>query len=109
MRKSLPNRRESFTIKLVTDGVTGHITVSPPREVGPAQEVFIAGAQAGSQIDHILHDVAVIISIALQHGIEPTELAKSVTRTNQNNAHSIVGAVVDLINRGQPLAVVEEE
>jgi len=107
-REYLPNRRESYTMKLTADGVTAHVSISPPHDVGAPKEVFISGPRPGSQMDHVLHDVAVIISVALQYGIEPAALAKSITRTPQGNAHSIVGAVIDLLNL-KPSATVEND
>lgn len=108
-RKRPPNRRECYTIKMTVDGVTVHASIHPPRELGPPQEVFISGPSPGSQMDHVLHDIAIILSVAAQSGIDFADFAGGITRTPQGNAHSIVGALVDLIHRGgTELALVEE-
>ena len=70
-------------------------------------EVFIVGPKAGSSMAFILHDAAVVISIALQNGVEPVALAKSIARVpaptfydgNNTLPASIIGAVLSWLVR----------
>ena len=47
---------------------------------GRPREVFLTGAKEGSLLAAILADAAVAISVALQHGVPASALAKSVGR-----------------------------
>ncbi len=47
---------------------------------GRPRELFLNGAKEGSQFDAMLSDAATSISIALQFGVPPAALAKSVGR-----------------------------
>lgn len=49
-------------------------------QLGRPREMFLAGGKEGSTLDALLADAAVVISVALQHGIPPSALAKSVGR-----------------------------
>jgi len=63
-------------------------------------EVFTHGAKVGSAMDGILDDVCIALSLLLQHGVEPAELATSMGRLGDGKAPaSIVGALTDLLVR----------
>ncbi len=64
---------------------------------GRVAEVFADGPKGGSQIHGLLDDVCVLISIMLQHGITPAELAKSLGRVRGNKPASAVGAIMDVL------------
>jgi hypothetical protein len=72
-------------------------------EIGQPAEIFIAGAKDGAGLAAILDDAAVVISIALQHGIPARALAKSIARIPENldgpatKAASVIGAALDLL------------
>lgn len=72
-RIPLPNRRPSATIETGFGSVTiGYDMLGQPKEV------FATGPREGSQMLHVLADSCVIISIAMQHGITPAQLGKSL-------------------------------
>lgn len=72
-RQSLPNRRPAATVEASFGTVTiGYDLAGRPKEV------FANGPREGSQMQHILADACVVISIALQHGVAPAALAKSL-------------------------------
>jgi hypothetical protein len=64
-------------------------------------EIFLSSAKDGSGMASILDDASVIISIALQHGIEARALAKSIARApdyaGNVSAASMIGAALDLL------------
>lgn len=81
-RARLPNRRPSESRHVEIDGRAYHVTVGFQIETGgmrPA-EIFIRDAKEGSAVSFLLDDASVAISLALQHGVSPAALAKSIAR-----------------------------
>jgi ribonucleoside-diphosphate reductase alpha chain len=101
-RHRLPNRRSSVTQTLHVAGRDITATVGFAADGGPA-ELFLNAGRSGSEIDFLLGDAAVSISVALQHGVSAKALAKSVARLPLLTegpgitAASAVGAALDLI------------
>ncbi len=79
-RKRLPNRRPSHTETLAVAGQTFTATVGFDPKTDRPCEVFMTAGKEGSLINAMLADAAVVISVALQHGISAQSLAKSVGR-----------------------------
>ena len=79
-RHRLPNRRPSHTETLEVAGQTFTVTVGFGPETGRPCEVFLTAGKEGSLIGAMLADAAVVISIALQHGVSAQALAKSIGR-----------------------------
>ena len=102
-RTQLPARRPADTIAAEWQGHPFTITVGYcPRTLAP-MEVF-ADTAKGGQMQATLADACVMVSIALQYGITPAELAKSMARVPDlmagNGAElpaSPIGAILDLI------------
>ncbi len=97
-RQRLPNRRENETIDLVFDGHRYHVIIgfAPDRRPG---EVFCHGGKVGSGMDLILDDACVALSLLFQHGFQPQGLAHSMGRLQDGAPASIIGALVDLVQR----------
>jgi hypothetical protein len=96
-RQVLPNRRygETFELTHGDKNTVFKITVGYfPESASPA-EVFIAGAKAGSEVEAVARDGAVLISLALQHGVPVDILAGAITRESNGAPSTIVGAVLD--------------
>jgi hypothetical protein len=103
-RRRLPNRRRNETYDLVVNGSgTKVVATIGFDETGKPAEVFLNAGKVGSAIDALLGDSAVVISIALQHGIAAAALAKSVARMPETldgpaiRAASPIGAALDLL------------
>ncbi len=79
-RQRLPNRRPSHSETLEVGGQKVIATVGFDPETGQPREIFMAAGKEGSLINALLADAAVVISIALQHGIPAAALAKTVGR-----------------------------
>ena len=110
-RQRLPNRRPSHTETLEVAGqvVTATIGFDPADD--QPRELFLTGGKEGSALDSLLADAAVVISVAMQHGVSAKALAKSVGRLPENPVTpadlggaqparlpaSPIGAVLDLI------------
>ncbi len=113
-RHRLPNRRPSLTRTINAGNHRFEVTVGIDPVDGQPREVFLDGAKDGTEMATILDDVAVLVSIALQHGIRATALAKSVARLplvpltpadlaeaagpRQTAPASIIGVVLDLLS-----------
>ena len=78
-RTRLPDRRPSHTEALEVAGQVFTATVGFD-ECGRPREVFMTAGKEGSMLNALLADAAVVISIALQHGIPAAALTKSVGR-----------------------------
>jgi hypothetical protein len=67
---------------------------------GRIGEVFTHGAKVGSAMDGILDDACIALSLLLQHGVEPPDLAASMGRLGDGKTPaSVIGALADLIAR----------
>jgi hypothetical protein len=99
-RERLPNRRDSTTAPAwwpperprrihVTAGFT---------DDGRVLEAFLrGGGVVGSERDHLLDDIAVLVSRDLQHGDGLAQLAAGVGRLPDGRPTSVVGAVIDAL------------
>ena len=79
-RRRLPNRRPAHTEVLTVAGQTFTTTVGFDPGTDRPCEVFLTAGKEGSLMNGMLADAAVVISVALQHGISARALAKSVGR-----------------------------
>lgn len=95
-RMRLPDRRRADTRAFEHDGMRFTVTIGFYGDGRPG-EVFAHGARAGSMMDGILDDACVALSLLLQHGVAPHNLAASMGRQGDDRPASIIGAVVDLL------------
>ena len=98
-RSRLPTRRRSQNVVVEVDGQRFVITTGY-YEDGQPGEVFIAGAKIGSALDAIVDDAAVTLSVALQEGVSPHALARSMSRVPDGKgtkAASVIGVALDLL------------
>lgn len=80
MRLKLPQRRQAITEEFTTvEGWQLTATIGFDEEGAP-REIFLSGAKDGSGIAALLADASVIISVALQHRVPASVMAKSVGR-----------------------------
>ncbi len=98
MRERLPDRRPNQTMDLLYDGTCYAVTVGFHPNTGEAREIFTGGARAGSSMDGILDDGCILLSLLLQHHVEPAALARSMGRLGTGGQTvSVLGALVDLL------------
>ncbi len=74
------NRRPGETRTFDIDGHIAEATINVYGDSGFPCELFLSSDKPGSSLAFLLEDAAVIISIALQHGINPRVLAKSMSK-----------------------------
>jgi len=102
-RQRLPNRRPALTERIEFAGRPYWISVGFDPRCGAVREVFAAGAQLGSDSDALIADAAVVLSLALQHGISAQALQLSLARVPHVIdgpavlPASILGALIDLV------------
>lgn len=101
-RHVLPTRRLTETRKILTaEGQTIHLSVGfDPAEPSRPREVFYsAGFRSGSQLEFQIQDACVLLSLLLQHGHRPADVAKSLARAEQPDNSmayaSVIGLIVD--------------
>ena len=92
----LPQRRGCETLEITRGKTTYQVTIGHFAN-GKVGEVFVTGAKAGSDMEAVARDAAVCVSIALQYGVPLTILRHAVTREQDGEPSSIIGAVLDQI------------
>ena len=97
-RTRLPNRRPNETAELMFNATPYAVTIGYHPTTGRIGEVFTHGAKVGSNMDAILDDACVALSMLIQYGAEPGDLASSMGRQGTGQAPaSIIGALADLL------------
>lgn len=102
MRDSLPNRRSSLNFTIEHQGERYHVTAGEYRD-GRIGEIFInriyskTSAKVGTLLDDACRDLAILISMALQHGAKLETVHHAVTRDEEGLPSTIIGAIVDQI------------
>ncbi len=100
-RERLPNRRPSETVTFDHDGTSYALTIGFYLDGRPG-EVFTGNAKVGSSMEAVLDDSAILISLLLQHGVEPAALARTVGRLGDGTAPaSVIGAIIDRLTELQ--------
>lgn len=95
-RETLPNRRPNETTALVFGGLRFAVTIGFFPADGRPGEVFASGAKPGCDMDYLLDDACVALSLLLQHGVQPAALAKSMGRAGDGvTPASLIGALAD--------------
>lgn len=101
LRRPLPNRRrgESFTIKWLNRHHT--VTLGYFEKSDDPAELFISLSKPGTELDGVARDGAVLVSLCLQYGVPFQTIAHAITRDQQGNPMTIVGAAIDIILKEQ--------
>ena len=93
-RQRLPNRRFNETFEFQHAGV--NFTASYGRDDGgKIKELFLSGGKAGSVIEAMMSDASTSISIALESGVKPHEMAHSMVRNPAGQPASPIGVGLD--------------
>ena len=95
-RRPLPMRRHSETSNLDFGGLAGGytLTIGFYADNTPG-EIFLSGAKSGQQLEAGARDGAILVSLALQHGVEATTIAHAITRDERGEPLSVIGAAID--------------
>jgi hypothetical protein len=97
-RERLADRRSSeiFTFEAHGHRFTGSFSRFPD---GRLAELFLTNFKCGSQIGTLVHDAAIILSFALQHGADVEAIRQALCRDGDGRALGPVGAALDLLER----------
>jgi hypothetical protein len=102
VRHALPQRRAAQTFEMQHGKLNTVFQVTlgyyPDGRVG---EVFISGSKAGSEIEAVARDGAVLLSIALQFGVPLNTIKHAVTREHDGSPSTIIGAVIERLSHDQ--------
>lgn len=100
-RISLPNRRQSALLNFEFGAMRYAMAVGSYAGGGPA-EVFIdcvatrTGRSAHtSMMASVCRDAAILISLALQHGVPAETMRNGITRGDVGDPATVIGAVLD--------------
>ena len=96
MRRVLPQRRAAETFNMRFWNQLFTVTIGFYADGTPG-EVFIDGGKTGQDIQSTARDAAVVLSLALQHGVPPNTIRHAVTRGASAEPASILGAIVDAL------------
>lgn len=95
-RNALPNRRFGEAFELMHGGQNSvfHVNIGryPDSSIG---EVFISGSKSGTAFEAVARDGAILLSLALQHGVALETIKHALTREGDGTPSTIIGAVVD--------------
>jgi hypothetical protein len=96
VRERVPNRREHELITFEHAGFryTAGLGYFPD---GRLAEVFLNADKIGTAIETAAHDSAVVVSLALQHGVPPDTIRHALTRNGNGEASGPLGALLDLL------------
>lgn len=103
-RITLPNRRHGESFPFLYEGHGFRVTIGcdPQQliETGSAAplEVFVNADRVDSGLDALAGDVAILISLLLQHGAEPKAIGHALRRNPNHSRASLVGALVDCVS-----------
>jgi hypothetical protein len=97
-RQRLPSRRACVTFNFEVDGLHYCATVSR-FEDGRLGEIFLASHKAGSQADTAARDSAIVLSLAVQHGVDVETIRCGLCRDSHGRASGPLGRALDLIEQ----------
>jgi hypothetical protein len=95
-RRILPQRRRAETFTVIHWNQPFVVTAGFFDDGTPG-EVFVDARKTGGDVEAIARDAAVVISLALQHGVPIDAIRHAVTRNGSGAPASILGAVVDAL------------
>jgi hypothetical protein len=100
-REILPGRRRSETIHLEVVNASFQafrysVTVGYyDAEMTRIGEVFINSDKITTDLDVAARDVAILLSFALQHGVDPRTIQRSLTRDVDGRPLGLLGTLLD--------------
>ncbi len=101
-RARLPDRRPAVTVEISWHGHAFTVSAGYAAD-GRVREVFASGGHTGSDLQRLIDDACVIISLALQYGARPQDLAPSLGSMPDPAAGmaeipaSVIGAIVQAL------------
>src|SRR5882724_7169790 len=97
MRNNLPARRTHQTIRFRFWNLEYVVGLGRTLYNTEVQEVFINCGRSGDQAETLARDSAVLLSLALQHGVPLETMRHAITRNPDGSPMGPIGAILDLI------------
>lgn len=94
-RKRLPNRRQCNRYEFVHGGFRYFGVIGFRPGTKEPTELFLQAGKAGTAIEAIARDAAILASLALQHGAGVDDLRHALTRLDNNSPAGPVAALLD--------------
>lgn len=96
MRELLPARRMSEVFEIQLNNHEYQIGIGYYNDLRPG-EIFIDAGKAGTDLRTTAHDLAVALSIALQHGAKIEDMRHTFARDESGEPQGIAAAVLDTL------------
>lgn len=93
-RDRLPNRRYHETVEFDHDG-QHYVAGMGFYADGRLAELFLNAGKAGTAVETNARDAAILLSLALQHGVAPDEIRHTLTRDPRGRPLGPVGVLLD--------------
>ncbi len=94
VRERLPNRRAHTLVNIEASGFR-YVAGISHYEDGRLAEIFLNASKGGTAIDDAARDLAVVASIALQHGVDVDTLRRALMRNGNGIASGPLGTLLD--------------
>jgi ribonucleoside-diphosphate reductase alpha chain len=95
--RTLPQRRPAETVQLRFWNQSATVTVGYYGDGSPG-EIFIDAGKSGQDVQSTARDAAIVLSLALQHGVTVDTIQRAITRLGDGSASSILGVAVDRLS-----------
>lgn len=99
MRIELPQRRGGENFDFIVGTTKFTASIRRAARAAPITEVFMDSPKIDSDVDLTMRDAACLISIALQFGIKPSEMAHAMGRNPDGKASSPIGEILDILEK----------
>lgn len=105
-RKRLANRRTHETVAIEHEvqrykiGLGREVVCIERGLTGPIVEIFLNAQKVNSQADVLASDGAILMSMLLQYGCPPAEIAKSMKRNSDGKPSSPLGRAAAFLVEG---------
>jgi hypothetical protein len=96
VRQRLRDRRQSETFELQVAGLR-YIATASWYSDGRVGELFLANGKSNSQADINARDSGIVLSIAVQHGVDPEIIRRALCRDSRGRACGPLGAALDAL------------
>lgn len=95
-RATLPTKRlgESFEIQFAEHRLRVQISEFPDGRLG---EIFMNASKPNSAVDNTCSDIAILMSLLIQHGLKPAAIGHALRRNPDGSPASFAGVIADVL------------
>jgi len=98
-RERLPNRRRCETRQFEHAGHRFTVSLGFYRDGRPA-EIFLSNGKAGSGLEAVARDAAIVVSLALQSGVHLETIRSALTKDHDGSPATLLGSALDALIGG---------